>query len=84
MKDLKSALQKLSYHEMEEAVMEYAQTDKDFAASFYQLIENKLKAGGEEESRSEVDELFSQTRPMGGRYDRYEDTDWLVCHHAWL
>lgn len=83
MKDLKSALQKLSYHEMEEAVMEYAQTDKDFAASFYQLIENKLKAGGEEESRSEVDELFSQTRPMGGRYDRYEDTDWYAIMHGY-
>lgn len=77
-KDLKEVLQKMSYNELVDTLMEYAKKEKTFAKAFYQLVENKLKAGGEEDAREEVDNSFSQTRPMGGRYDRYDDTDWYA------
>lgn len=77
-KDLKEALQKMSYNELVDSLMEYAQKDKSFAKAFYQLVEDKLKTGGEEDAREEVDNSFSQMRPMGGRYDRYDDTDWYA------
>lgn len=77
-KDLKEALQKMSYNELVDTLMEYAKKDKAFAKAFYQLVEDKLKAGGEEDAREEVDNSFSQMRPMGGRYDRYDDTDWYA------
>lgn len=77
-KDLKETIQKLSYNELVDSLIEYAKTDKSFGKAFYQLIEDKQKAGGEEEAREEVDHSFGQMRPMGGRYDRYDDTDWYA------
>lgn len=77
-KDLKETLLKMNFYELVDTLMEYAQKDTSFAKAFYQLIEDKLKAGGEEEAREEVDRSFSQVRPMGGRYNRYDDTDWYA------
>lgn len=77
-KDLKEALLKMSHNELVESLTEYAKNDKAFAKAFYLLIEDKLKVGGEEKAREEVDNSFCQMRPAGGRYNRYDDTDWYA------
>lgn len=82
---LKQLIDQLSYSELSDMLMEYAQQDKLFKKNFKNFIERKIKDVCEEDVREEVATSFCQIPSRGSRYDSYEDTDWHAvmedCDH---
>lgn len=52
--ELKKLIDKLSYSELSDMLMEYAQQDKPFEKNFKNFIERKIKDVCEEDVREEV------------------------------
>lgn len=78
---LQELISQLNSKQLSEYLVEYSKKDKAFAKAFADFLNSKLMADDDSEIRQEVEDLFNLERPSGGRYSRYDDTDWYGIMH---
>lgn len=79
---LQELISQLNSEQLSEYLVEYSKKDKAFAKAFADFLNTKLMADDDFDIRQEVEDLFTLERPSGGRYDRYDDTDWYGIMHG--
>lgn len=76
--DLRKTLQKLSYSELIESFIGYADKNMSFANEFHLFVTKKMRTEGEEDAREAVDCSFSLTTVSGRRNKYYDSMDWYT------
>lgn len=76
--ELRETLQRLSYSELTELFMEYAEKDTDFARAFHLFVTQKMRMRGEGDARIAVDNSFGAIGLTGRRGNYYESMGWYT------
>ena len=76
--DLRNTLLKMSYSELIDSFIAYAEQDVNIASDFHLFITHKMRTGGEDDARKAVDHSFGALCYSGRRNNYYDSMDWYA------